>query len=67
MSWFEQGMFLERYSVYGWDYGLFGKVPLGTEWDIGWIGKVHEVWCGLERYLICEKSRSNQPRTGSRE
>jgi hypothetical protein len=38
MSWFEQGMFLERYRVYGWDYGLFGKVPLGTEWDSGRIG-----------------------------
>jgi hypothetical protein len=67
MSWFEQGMFLERYLVYRWDCGLFGKVPLGTEWDSGWIGKVPEVWCGLERYLICRKSCSNQLRTGSRE
>jgi hypothetical protein len=40
MSWFEQGMFLERYPVYGWDCGLFGKVLPGTEWDSGWIGKV---------------------------
>jgi hypothetical protein len=23
----EQGMFLARYPVYGWDCGLFGKVP----------------------------------------
>jgi hypothetical protein len=22
---------LARYMVYGWDYGLFGKVPLGME------------------------------------
>jgi hypothetical protein len=51
-------MFLER---------LFGNVPLGMEWDSGWIGKVPEVWHGLERYLICEKSCSNQLRTGSRE
>jgi hypothetical protein len=28
---------LERYPVYGWDCGLFGKVPLGTEWDSGWM------------------------------
>jgi hypothetical protein len=55
MSWFEQGMFLERYLVYGWDYRLFGKVPLCTEWDSGWIRKVPEVWCGLERYLIYRK------------
>jgi hypothetical protein len=34
--------------MYGWDCGLFGKVPFGTEWDSGWIGKVPEVWCGLE-------------------
>jgi hypothetical protein len=67
MPWFEQGLFLERYPVYGWDCGLFGKVPLGTEWDSGWIRKVFEVWCGLERYLICEKSCSNQLRIGSRE
>jgi hypothetical protein len=40
MSWFEQGMFLERYPVYGWDCGLFGKVPLSMVWDSGWIGKV---------------------------
>jgi hypothetical protein len=55
MLWFEQGMFLERCLVYGWDCGLFGKVPLGTEWDSGWIRKVPEVWCGLERYLIYGK------------
>jgi hypothetical protein len=60
MSWFEQEIFLKRYPVYGWDCGLFGKIPLGTEWDIGWTGKVPEVWCGLERYLICGKSCSNQ-------
>jgi hypothetical protein len=58
VPWFEQCMFLER---------LFGNVPLGMEWDSGWIGKVPEVWHGLERYLICEKSCSNQLRTGSRE
>jgi hypothetical protein len=45
--------------MYGWDYGLFGKVPLGTEWDSGWIGKVPEVCCGMERYLVCGKSCSN--------
>jgi hypothetical protein len=67
MSWFEHGMFLERYPVYRCDCGLFEKVPLGTIWGSGWIGKVPEVWCGLERYLICEKSSSNQLRTGSRE
>jgi hypothetical protein len=67
MSWFEQGLFLERYPAYGWVCGLFEKVPLGTEWDSGWIGKMPEVWCGLERYLICEKSCSNKLRTNSRE
>jgi hypothetical protein len=60
-------MFLKRYPMYGWDCELFGNVPLGMEWDSGWIGKVPEVWCGLERYLICGKSCSNQLRTGSRE
>jgi hypothetical protein len=55
MLWFEQDMFLERYPVYGWDCGLFGRVPLGTEWDTGWIAKMPEVWRGLERYLICRK------------
>jgi hypothetical protein len=35
MSWFEQGIFLESYLVYGWDCGLFGKVPLSTEWESG--------------------------------
>jgi hypothetical protein len=55
MTWFEQGMFLERYSVYGWDCRLFRKVSLGMNGDSGWIGKVPEVWCGLERYLICGK------------
>jgi hypothetical protein len=34
---------LARYPVYGWDCGLFGKVPLGTEWESGWIGKVRVV------------------------
>jgi hypothetical protein len=38
-----------------------------TEWDSGQIGKMPEAWCGLERYLICGKSYSNQLRTGSRE
>jgi hypothetical protein len=38
-----------------------------TVWDSGWIGKVPEVWCGMEWYLICGKSCSNQLRTGSRE
>jgi hypothetical protein len=55
MSCFEQGLFLARYLVYGWDCGLFGKEPLGMEWHSGWIGKVPMVWCGLERYLICQK------------
>jgi hypothetical protein len=59
MPWFVQGMVLERYPMYGWDCGLFGKVPLGMEWDSGWIGKVPEVWCELERYLNCGKSCSN--------
>jgi hypothetical protein len=54
MPWFEQGMFLERYPVHGWDYALFGKVPLGTEWDSRWIGKVLEVWCGLEGISFAE-------------
>jgi hypothetical protein len=67
MLWFEQGMFLERCLVYGWDCGLFGKVPLGTEWDSGWIRKVPDVWCGLEKYLICGKSCSNLLRTDFRE
>jgi hypothetical protein len=66
MSWFEKGLFLERYPVYEWDRGLFGKVSLGTKWDRGLIGKVPEVWCGLERYLIFEKSCSNQLTIGSR-
>jgi hypothetical protein len=52
MSWFEQGMFLEIYPMYRWDCGLFENIPLGTEWDNGWIRKVPEVWCGSERYLI---------------
>jgi hypothetical protein len=55
MPWFEQGMFLETDPVYGWDYGLFGKVPLGTVWDSGRIGKVPKVWCGMERYPISGK------------
>jgi hypothetical protein len=37
------------------------------EWDSGWIGRVPEVWCGMERYFICGKSCSNQVRTDSRE
>jgi hypothetical protein len=49
-------MLLERYLVYGWDCGLFGKIPLSMEWDSGDIGKVPEVWCGLERYLIMESN-----------
>jgi hypothetical protein len=48
MLWFEQGIFLDRYPVCGWDCGLFRKVPLGTMWESGRIGKVPEVWCGLE-------------------
>jgi hypothetical protein len=67
MQWFEQGMFLERYPVYVWDCGLFGKLTLGMEWDSGWIGKVLVVWCGLQRYLICRKVCSNQLRIGSTE
>jgi hypothetical protein len=66
MLWFEQGMFLKRYQMYGWDCGLFGKVPLGTEWDSGWIGKVPEVCCGLEGILFV-LACSNQLRIGSRE
>jgi hypothetical protein len=54
MSWFEQRMFLARYPVYGWDCGLFGKVPLSMAWDSGWIGKMPEVWCGLEGVLFAE-------------
>jgi hypothetical protein len=42
--------------VYGWDCGLFGKVPLGTAWDCGWIGKVPEVWCGLEGISFVESN-----------
>jgi hypothetical protein len=53
--------------VYGWNCGLFGKVPLDMEWDSGWIEKVPKVWCGLDRYLICKKSYSNRLRTSSRE
>jgi hypothetical protein len=34
---------LERYPVCGWDCGLFGKVPLGTMWESGQMGKVLEV------------------------
>jgi hypothetical protein len=62
----------------GLSKGCFGMIPsvrMGlwivwkgtsyTEWDSGWIGKVPEVWCGLERYLIYGKSCSNQLRTGS--
>jgi hypothetical protein len=67
MMWFEEGIFLEGYPMYRWDCWLFGKVPLGTKWDSGWIGKVLEVWCGLERYLICGKSCLNQLRTSSTE
>jgi hypothetical protein len=55
MPWSEQGMFLKRYPVCGWDCGLFGKVPLGTVWESGQIGNVPEVWCGMERCFICEK------------
>jgi hypothetical protein len=56
MSWFEKWMFLERYPVYRWDRELFGKVPLGTEWDSGWIGKVPDVWCGLEGISFVESN-----------
>jgi hypothetical protein len=38
-----------------------------TECDSDWIGKVPEVWCGLERYLVCGKSWLNQLRISSRE
>jgi hypothetical protein len=41
--------------VYGWDCGLFGKLLLGTKWDSGWIGKVPEVWCGMEWFLVYGK------------
>jgi hypothetical protein len=45
--------------VYGWDCGLFGKVPLGTEWDSCWIGKVSEVWCGLDGISFAESHAPN--------
>jgi hypothetical protein len=67
MSWFEQGMVLARYPVCGWDCGMFGKVPLGTVWESGWIGKMPEVWFEMERCFICGKSCSNLLRTDSRE
>jgi hypothetical protein len=37
------------------------------EWDSGWIEKVPEVWCGLERYLIYKKLCLNQVSTDFRE
>jgi hypothetical protein len=40
--------------VYGCDCGSFGKVPLGTKWESGWIGKVPMVWCGLEGVSFAE-------------
>jgi hypothetical protein len=58
-------------------YGMIPDVRMGlwivwkgtlcTEWDSGQIRKVSEVWCGLERCLICEKSCLNQLRIDSRE
>jgi hypothetical protein len=45
---------LARYPTYGWDCGLYGKVPLGTVWDSRWIGKVPEVWYGLEGVSFVE-------------
>jgi hypothetical protein len=54
MSWFEQGMVFERYPVYGWDCGLFGKVPLCTEWDSGWIGKVPRYGVGCKGISFVE-------------
>jgi hypothetical protein len=54
MSWFEQGIFLERYPVSRWDCGLFGKVPLGTVWESGQNGKVPEAWFGLEGISFVE-------------
>jgi hypothetical protein len=54
MPWFEQAMFFERYPMCEWDCGLFGKVPLDTVWESGQIGKVPEVWCGLEGISFVE-------------
>jgi hypothetical protein len=42
--------------MYGWDCGLFGMVPLGMEWESGWIGKVPEAWCGLEGISFVESN-----------
>jgi hypothetical protein len=32
------------------------KVPVGMEWESGWIGKVPEVWCGLEGISFAESN-----------
>jgi hypothetical protein len=67
MSWFDQqGMFWHdtRLRMRLWKVS---KATSCTEWGSGWIGKVSEVWCGMERYLICRKSCSNQLMIGSRE
>jgi hypothetical protein len=82
LCWFSMrcSLWYEVERCHGLSKGCFGMMPgvrmglwidwKGTScmvWDSGWIGKVPEVWCGLERYLICGKSCSNQLRTGSRE
>jgi hypothetical protein len=50
------GDVLARYPVYEWNCGLYGKVPLGTMWDSGWIGMVPVVWCGLEGISFAESN-----------
>jgi hypothetical protein len=49
------------------EQGMFWQDTQCTEWDSSQIGKVAEVWCGLESYINCGKSCLNQLRTGSRE
>jgi hypothetical protein len=45
-----------KYPAYGWDCGLLEKVPLGMEWESGWIGKVPMVWSGLEGISFAESN-----------
>jgi hypothetical protein len=82
LCWFSMRCWLwyEVVRCRGLSKGCFGKIPdvqmrlwivwkgtFFTEWESGWIGKVPEIWCGLERYPICKQYCSNQLRTGSRE
>jgi hypothetical protein len=46
----------DKYPAYGWDCGLLEKVPLGMEWESGWIGKVPMVWSGLEGISFAESN-----------